>query len=120
MPVRALSISGSSWTGSAISSSSSAVGRTGSCGLPATRAPPVRGVAGRNHGPESAEIDHTVVAMDVEPSDGDAVLTMVMRDVAALLVEPGDTPVSGRQHAGFMDGLAALSARCGDGTTARV
>ena len=57
-----------------------------------------------------AEIDHTVVGMHVESSDGDPVLTMVMRDVAALLVEPGDIPVSGGQHAGFMDGLAALSA----------
>src|SRR6476660_6251206 len=58
----------------------------------------------------AGEIDHTMVAMHVEPSDWDPVLTVVMRDVAALLVEPGDTPVSGGQHAGFVDGLAALSA----------
>ena len=54
-------------------------------------------------------IDHTVVAMHVEPGD-DSVLTMVMRDVGPWLVPEGDGAVPIEQHAGFIDHLAALSA----------
>ena len=55
-------------------------------------------------------LDHTVVAMEVEGADGDAVLTMLMRDVGGFLVPPGDTVVPPGQHAGFIAHMAALSA----------
>lgn len=55
-------------------------------------------------------IDPTVVAMDIEGLGRDAVLTMVMRDVAEHLVPEGDDPVPLAQHAHFMEHLAALSA----------
>jgi aminoglycoside phosphotransferase (APT) family kinase protein len=55
-------------------------------------------------------IDPTVVAMEIDGSGRDAVLTMVMRDVAEHLVPEGDDPVSLEQHAHFMEHLAALSA----------
>ena len=38
-------------------------------------------------------IDHTVVAMDLEGTGDDAVLTMLMNDVGGFLVPPGDTVV---------------------------
>jgi hypothetical protein len=55
-------------------------------------------------------IDSTVVAMEIEGSGRDAVLTMLMRDVAEHLVPEGDDQVSLAQHARFMEHLAALSA----------
>jgi hypothetical protein len=55
-------------------------------------------------------IDHTLVAMDVAGSGDGAVLTMVMRDVGAFLIPPGDEVVPASQHAGFMDHMAALAA----------
>src|ERR1700749_2464156 len=55
-------------------------------------------------------IDHTVVAMDTDGAGGDAVLTVVMRDVGGFLVPPGDMIVPGGQHAGFIRHMAALSA----------
>jgi hypothetical protein len=55
-------------------------------------------------------IDHTVVAMDLDGADGDAELTMVMRDVGGFLVPPGDTVVPPGQHAGFIAHMAALAA----------
>jgi hypothetical protein len=55
-------------------------------------------------------IDHTVVAMDLDGAGGDAVLTVVMRDVGGFLVPPGDTIVPPSQHAGFIAHMAALSA----------
>jgi hypothetical protein len=59
----------------------------------------------------SAEhVDHTVVGMDLAGSGDDTVLTVVMRDVAGALVEPGDAVVSPARHAGFIDSIAALSA----------
>jgi hypothetical protein len=54
-------------------------------------------------------LDHTVVAMEVEGADGDAVLTMLMHDVGGFLVPPGDTVVPPGQHAGFIAHMAALS-----------
>jgi hypothetical protein len=55
-------------------------------------------------------IDHTVVAMDTDGASGDAVLTVLMRDVGGFLVPPGDTIVPPGQHAGFIAHMAALSA----------
>jgi len=55
-------------------------------------------------------IDHTVVAMDTDGAGGDAVLTVVMRDVGGFLVPPGDMIVPAGQHAGFIRHMAALSA----------
>ena len=55
-------------------------------------------------------IDHTVVAMDLDGAGGNAVLTMVMRDVRGFLVPPGDTVVPPGQHAGFIAHMAALAA----------
>ena len=55
-------------------------------------------------------LDHTVVAMEVEGADGDAVLTMLMHDVGSFLVPSGDTVVPSGQHAGFIAHMAALSA----------
>ena len=54
-------------------------------------------------------IDHTVVAMNLTGSGGDAVLTIVMRDVGGSLVPAGDAPVSAAQHARFMAHMAALA-----------
>jgi hypothetical protein len=54
-------------------------------------------------------IDHTVVAMGVAGVGEDAVLTIVMRDVAGLLVPPGDAILPADQHAGFIAHMAALS-----------
>ena len=60
-------------------------------------------------------IDHAVVAMQVDDADDGpgegAVLSMLMRDVGALLVPEGDTVVPLAQHAGFMEHMAALSVR---------
>jgi hypothetical protein len=55
-------------------------------------------------------IDHTMVAMDLDGTDGDAELTMLMRDVGGFLVPPGDTVVPPDQHAGFIAHMAALAA----------
>ena len=55
-------------------------------------------------------IDHTVVAMDLDGTGGDAVLTILMRDVGGLLVSPGDTVVPPEQHRGFVAHMAALAA----------
>jgi hypothetical protein len=55
-------------------------------------------------------IDTTVVAMEVDGTGRDAVLTVLMRDVAEHLVPEGDDPVSLEQHAHFMEHLAELSA----------
>jgi len=55
-------------------------------------------------------IDHTVVAMDLDGTSGDAVLTILMRDIGGFLVPPGDTVVPPGQHAGFVAHMAALAA----------
>jgi len=55
-------------------------------------------------------LDHTVVAMDIEGSGDDAMLTIVMRDVGGFLVPPGDTTVPPGQHAGFVTHMATLAA----------
>ena len=55
-------------------------------------------------------IDHTVVAMDLEGTGDDAVLTMLMNDVGGFLVPSGNTVVPPGQHAGFIAHMAALAA----------
>jgi Phosphotransferase enzyme family len=55
-------------------------------------------------------IDHTVVAMEVTGTGDDAVLSVLMRDVGACLVPPGDDQVPLAQHAGFIGHLAGLAA----------
>ena len=55
-------------------------------------------------------IDHTVVAMEVAGTGEDAVLSVLMRDVGACLVPPGDTKVPQAQHDGFLRHMAALAA----------
>ncbi|HZV08665.1 MAG TPA: phosphotransferase, partial [Novosphingobium sp.] len=54
-------------------------------------------------------IDHAVAAMDLAGAGGDAVLTIVMREVGGLLVPPGDAVVPAGQHIGFISHMAALS-----------
>jgi hypothetical protein len=54
-------------------------------------------------------IDHTFVAMQLTGEGDDTVLTMVMRDVAALLVPEGDAVVPMTQHRSFVEHLADLS-----------
>jgi aminoglycoside phosphotransferase (APT) family kinase protein len=54
-------------------------------------------------------IDHTIVAMEVQPGD-DPVMTIIMRDVGEYLVPEGNTEVSAEQHGGFIDHMAALHA----------
>jgi hypothetical protein len=56
------------------------------------------------------EIDHTVVGMAVEGDGEDTVLTFLMHDIEPYLVPEGDERVTSETHAGFLDGLAALSA----------
>jgi hypothetical protein len=53
-------------------------------------------------------IDHTVVAMGLDGAGGDAVLTIVMRDIGEFLVPPGDAIVPAGQHARFIAHMAAL------------
>ena len=60
------------------------------------------------HSPEC--FDHTVVAMDLDGTGGDAVLTILMRDVGGFLVPPGDTVIPPGQHAGFVTHMATLAA----------
>ncbi|HEY2304600.1 MAG TPA: phosphotransferase [Streptosporangiaceae bacterium] len=55
-------------------------------------------------------IDHTVVAMEVAGKGDDATLSVLMRDVGACLVPPGDTQVPLSQHAGFLAHMAELAA----------
>jgi hypothetical protein len=55
-------------------------------------------------------IDHALIAMDLEDTGDDAVLTMLMRDVGGFLVPPGDIVVPSGQHAGFVAHMAALAA----------
>lgn len=62
------------------------------------------------------EIDHTVVGMAADGEGEDALLTILMRDVAGQLFEEGDATISLKDHLGLVDGLAALSARYWDWT----
>jgi hypothetical protein len=55
-------------------------------------------------------IDHTVVAMEVAGTGDDATLSMLMRDVGACLVPPGDAQVPLAQHDGFLTHMAELAA----------
>jgi hypothetical protein len=54
-------------------------------------------------------IDHAVVAMGLTGTGGDAVLTIVMRDIGEFLVRPGDAIVPAGQHAGFITHMAAMA-----------
>lgn len=56
------------------------------------------------------EIDHTVIGMAADGEGEDALLTILMRDVAGQLVAEGDARISLEDHLGLIDGLAALSA----------
>jgi hypothetical protein len=58
-----------------------------------------------------AEIDHTVVGMAADGEGEDALLTILMHDVADRLFAEGDATISVEDHLGLVDGLAALSAR---------
>jgi hypothetical protein len=55
-------------------------------------------------------IDHTVVAMEVAGTGEDATLSVLMRDVGACLVPPGDAKVPLAQHDGFLRHMAELAA----------
>ncbi len=55
-------------------------------------------------------IDHTVVGMALEGEGPEAVLGILMRDVAEYLVPEGDAPLTSDQHAGFLDHMAELCA----------
>jgi hypothetical protein len=55
-------------------------------------------------------IDPAVVAMQIDGTGDDAVLTTVMHDLADHLVPEGDAVVPAEQHANFIDHLAQLSA----------
>ena len=57
------------------------------------------------------EIDHTVVGMAAEGEGEEALLTILMRDVGDSLIPEGDSVIPIETHLGFIDGLAALSAR---------
>ena len=55
-------------------------------------------------------LDHAVLAMQVDETTTEAVLTVVMRDVAPALVPSGDAVLPPEQHRRFIEHLAALSA----------
>lgn len=55
-------------------------------------------------------IDHTVVGMALDGEGPDAVLGILMRDVAEHLVPEGDAVLPTEQHEGFLDHMAALYA----------
>ena len=55
-------------------------------------------------------IDHTVVAMEVAGTGDTATLSVLMRDVGADLVPPGDAQVPLAQHDGFLAHMAELAA----------
>ncbi len=57
-----------------------------------------------------AEIDHAVVGMAADGDGVDALLTILMRDIADGLFPEGDASISLEDHLGLIDGLAALSA----------
>ena len=54
-------------------------------------------------------IDHTVVAMEVAGTGDDATLSVLMRDVGACLVPPGDAKVPLAQHDGFLRHMAEIA-----------
>ena len=61
-------------------------------------------------GKAPSSIDHAVVAMEVAGTGDDATLSVLMRDVGAGLVPPGDARVPLAQHAGFVTHMAELAA----------
>jgi hypothetical protein len=56
-------------------------------------------------------IDHTVVGAVAGLGRNGWGAALLMRDVGPWLVPEGDTPLSVEEHAGFLDGMARLSAR---------
>ncbi|MDN5860478.1 MAG: phosphotransferase [Pseudonocardia sp.] len=58
-----------------------------------------------------ARIDHATVAVAAGLGRNGWGGAILMRDVGAELVPPGDTPVTAETHFGYLDDLAALSAR---------
>jgi hypothetical protein len=56
------------------------------------------------------EIEHTMVAMALDETGTGSRLAMLMTDRAEDLVPPGDAVLPGRQHAHFVDHLAAMHA----------
>jgi hypothetical protein len=61
-------------------------------------------------GKAPSTIDHAVVAMEVAGIGDDATLSVLMRDVGAGLVPPGDTRVPLAQHHAFLSHMAELAA----------
>jgi hypothetical protein len=61
-------------------------------------------------GKAPSSIDHAVVAMEVAGTGDDATLSMLMRDVGAGLVPPGDAQVPLAQHDRFLTHMAELAA----------
>jgi len=55
-------------------------------------------------------IDHTVVAMQLDGEGDEAVLSLLMRDVADHLVPEGDDVVSIEQHRNFVEHMAEMAA----------
>jgi Phosphotransferase enzyme family len=55
------------------------------------------------------QVDPAVIAMEVNGEGDDAVLSILMPDVADLLVPEGDSQIPMAQHRGFLEHLAALS-----------
>lgn len=55
------------------------------------------------------DLDHAVVAMEVDGAGDDAELNILMRDVSQALVPEGDDPVSFADHRLFVDRMACLS-----------
>ncbi len=55
-------------------------------------------------------IDHAVVAMQLDGTGDDAVLSTLMRDVGEHLVPEGDSLVPPAQHHGFVEHMAEMSA----------
>jgi hypothetical protein len=61
-------------------------------------------------GKAPGSIDHAVVAMEVAGTGDDATLSVLMNDVGAGLVPPGDAQVPLAQHDGFITHMAELAA----------
>ena len=57
-----------------------------------------------------SSIDHTVVAMQIDGTDDEAVCSTLMRDISEYLVPEGDSVVPAAQHRNFVDHLAEMCA----------
>ena len=65
--------------------------------------------AGRYHAAPGV-IDHAMIGMALESTDGAPRLAMLMDDRSTDLVPPGDQPIAPAQHAGFIEHLAIMHA----------